>query len=234
MTTTMREPSTNGPTKRVAAVGLDGPGSGPGTSRSRVPEIAVGVLVLVVSALAALWLFQSSADRTAVLALAAPVERGEIVTAEDLVTVEIAADEAITVLRPTEVGAVVGRVALVDLPAGVLITPSQVASADTLEVGEGIVGLRLDAGQVPTMRLTPGTTVSVLLTPPTALSSEPLTASEIEEHSEVLVAAATVVDAVPLGGQGEMVVSLSMTEEQARVVASSATLGRVRIVQVAG
>lgn len=213
---------------------MDGPGSGPGTSRSRVPEIAVGVLVLVVSALAALWLFQSSADRTAVLALAGPVERGEIVTAEDLVTVEIAADEAITVLRPREVGLVVGRVALVDLPAGVLITPSQVASANALEVGEGIVGLRLDPGQVPTMRLTPGTTVAVLLTPPTALASEPLTASEIAERSEVLVDAAVVVDAVPLGGAGEMVVSLSMTEEQARVVASSATLGRVRLVQVAG
>jgi hypothetical protein len=41
------------------------------------------------------------------------------------------------------------------------------------------------------------------------------------------------VDAAALGGQGEMVVSLSMTEDQARMVASAATLGRVRLVQVA-
>lgn len=226
------ERSTNGSPRRVP-VGLDGPGSGPGTSRSRVPEIALGVLVLVVSALAALWLFQSSSDRTGVLALAGPVERGEVVTAEDLVTVEVAADEAIAVTRPGDVAGVVGRVALVDLPAGSLITSSQVASADEVQVGEGVVGLRLEPGQVPALRLTPGTTVSVLLTPPSAMASESLTASQIEARSEVLVDAATVVDAAALGGQGEMVVSLSMTEDQARTVASAATLGRVRLVQVA-
>ncbi len=236
MTTTMTEAdvgrSTNGSPRRVP-VGLDGPGSGPGTSRSRVPEIALGVLVLVVSALAVLWLFQSSSDRTGVLALAGPVERGEVVTAEDLVTVEVAADEAIAVTRPDDVAGVVGRVALVDLPAGSLITASQVASADEVQVGEGVVGLRLEPGQVPALRLTPGTTVSVLLTPPSAMASESLTASQIEARSEVLVDAATVVDAAALGGQGEMVVSLSMTEDQARMVASAATLGRVRLVQVA-
>lgn len=234
MTTTAATatPSTNGSPRRVP-VGLDGPGSGPGTSRSRVPEIALGVLVLVVSALGALWLFQSSSDRTGVLALAGPVERGEVVTAEDLVTVEVAADEAIAVTRPGDVAGVVGRVALVDLPAGSLITASQVASADEVQVGEGVVGLRLEPGQVPALRLTPGTTVSVLLTPPSAMASESLTASQIEARSEVLVDAATVVDAAALGGQGEMVVSLSMTEDQARMVASAATLGRVRLVQVA-
>ena len=223
MTTTMTDAgvgrSTNGSPPRVP-VGLDGPGSGPGTSRSRVPEIALGVLVLVVSALAALWLFQSSSDRTGVLALAGPVERGEVVTAEDLVTVEVAADEAIAVTRPGELDGVVGRVA-------------QVASADEVQVGEGVVGLRLEPGQVPALRLTPGTTVSVLLTPPSAMASESLTASQIEARSEVLVDAATVVDAAALGGQGEMVVSLSMTEDEARMVASAATLGRVRLVQVA-
>jgi predicted RNA-binding protein len=193
----------------------------------------LGVLVLVVSALAALWLFQSSTDRTGVLALAGPVERGEVVTAEDLVTVEVAADEAIAVTRPGDVAGVVGRVALVDLPAGSLITASQVASAGEVQVGEGVVGLRLEPGQVPALRVTPGTTVSVLLTPPSAMASESLTASQIEAGSEVLVDAATVVDAAALGGQGEMVVSLSMTEDQARTVASAATLGRVRLVQVA-
>ncbi|HEY1117507.1 MAG TPA: SAF domain-containing protein, partial [Acidimicrobiales bacterium] len=170
---------------------------------------------------------------TGVLALAGPIERGEVVTAEDLVTVEVAADEAIAVTHPGEVAGVVGRVALVDLPAGSLITSSQVASADEVEVGEGVVGLRLELGQVPALRLTPGTTVSVLLTPPSAMASESLTASQIEARSEVLVDAATVVDAAALGGQGEMVVSLSMTEDQARTVASAATLGRVRLVQVA-
>ena len=43
-------------------------------------------------------------------------------------------------------------------------------SADEVQVGEGVVGLRLEPGQVPALRLTPGTTVSVLLTPPSAMA----------------------------------------------------------------
>lgn len=230
MTSTLSPTDPNGRAPN-ASFDLDGPGSG--TKRSRVPEVALGALVLVVSALAALWLFTESSERTAVLALANPVERGDLLAIDDLVTVEVASDDALVVLRPDQSVDMVGRIALTDLPAGVLVTPSQFASTSALADGESVVGLDLTSGQVPSSRLTPGTTVSVILTPPpTDPTVDDLTAGGAAELGEVLVDGAVVVESVPSGGQGSVFVALSMSESDARAVSVAATLGRVRLVQV--
>lgn len=210
-----------------ARLDLDGPGSGPGTSRSRVPELALGALVLVVSALASLWLFTSGSERTEVLALANTVERGEPLEFADLVTVEIASDDAIVVLRPDQAATMTGRVALVDLAAGELVTPSQFTSAGaTLEPGQSVVGVDVPAGQVPSTRLAPGSLVSVILTPDASVDLA-------DDPGVVLVEAAEVVEVVRTAGPGEVFVALLVSEDDARVVASAASQDRVRLVQVA-
>lgn len=228
MTSTTTPADTNG-RRSSPAFDLDCPGSG--VKKSRIPELALGVLILVVSALAALWLFTTSSDRTEVLALANQVERGEVLGIEDLVTVEIASDEALVVLRPEQVTEMIGRVALTDLPAGVLAVPSQFAEASPLVAGEGIVGLDLTSGQVPSSRLTPATTVSVILTP-TPTEFDDVSAGGVGELGEVLVDTAIVVETVSRGGQGGMYVALSMSEVDARAVSVAASLDRVRLVQV--
>ena len=228
MISTITPTETNG-RRSAPAFDLDGPGSG--VKKSRVPELALGVLVLVVSALAALWLFTTSSDRTEVLALANQVERGEVLGIEDLVTVEIASDEALVVLRPEQATEMIGRVALTDLPAGVLAVPSQFAEASPLVAGEGIVGLDLTSGQVPSSRLTPGTTVSVILTP-TSTDAGAVSAGDVGDLGELLVDTAIVVETVPRGGQGGVYVALSMSEADARAVSVAASLDRVRLVQV--
>lgn len=227
-TSTVSPADTNGRTT-PSRFDLAGPGSG--VKRSRVPELALGALVLILSALAALWLFTTSSDRTEVLALANPVERGEILAFEDLVTVKIASDEALVVLRPEQAAEMVGRVALTDLPAGVLAVPSQFAEASPLIAGEGIVGLDLTSGQVPSSRLTPGTTVSVILTPAQG-DADASTAEGVNDLGEVLVDTAIVVESLPRGGQGGTYVALSMSEADARAVSVAASLNRVRLVQV--
>lgn len=227
MTSTVTPPDTNG-RGATSRLDLDGPGSS--VKKSRVPELALGALVLVVSALAALWLFTTSSDRTEVLALANQVERGEVLSLDDLVTVDIASDEALVVLRPEQAADMVGRVALTDLPAGVLAVPSQFAEASPLVAGEGIVGLDLTSGQVPSSRLTPGTTVSVILTP--AQSDAEATAEGLSELGDVLVDTAVVVESLPRGGQGGVYVALSMSEADAQAVSVAASLNRVRLVQV--
>ena len=134
MTSTLNAADTNG-RRSAPAFDLDGPGSA--VKKSRVPELALGALVLVVSALAALWLFTTSSERTEVLALANNVERGEVLDINDLVTVGIASDDALAVLKPDQASQMVGRVALTDLPAGVLAVPSQFAEASPLVGGGG-------------------------------------------------------------------------------------------------
>lgn len=228
MTSTATPADTNG-RGATSRLDLDGPGSS--VKKSRVPELALGALVLVVSALAALWLFTTSSDRTEVLALANQVERGEVLSLDDLVTVDIASDEALAVLRPEQAAEMVGRVALTDLPAGVLAVPSQFAEASPLVAGEGIVGLDLTSGQVPSSRLTPGTTVSVILTPAQS-DADASTAEGVGELGEVLVDTAVVVESLARGGQGGVYVALSMSEADAQAVSVAASLNRVRLVQV--
>ena len=187
---------------------------------------ALGALVLVVSALASLWLFTSGSERTEVLALANTVERGEPLELADLVTVEIASDDAIVVLRPDQAATMTGRVALVDL-AGELVTPSQFTSAGaTLEPGQSVVGVDVPAGQVPSTRLAPGSLVSVILTPDASVDLA-------DDPGVVLVEAAEVVEVVRTAGPGEVFVALLVSEDDARVVASAASQDRVRLVQVA-
>ena len=110
------------------------------------------------------------------------------------------------------------------------MTVSQFAAVDALAVGEGQVGVELGAGELPSTRLLPGDTVTVILTPSSAAA---LDGGAAATAGEVLVDAAVVVEAVPLGTQGRQFVALSMTESEARAVAAAASHGRVRLVLVA-
>lgn len=224
----------SGPAGLGEEIDLDGPGSGGARNRSRSPEIVLGVLVLVVSALASLYVFTSSTERASVLAMARPVERGQIVAAEDLVVVEVGSDDALATMTRSRSGEVVGRRALVDLTPGVLLSPSLLAGPGGLTAGDGVVGLDLTAGAVPSLRLEPGSTVAVILTPAVGDVNAEVTGGGAAALGEVLVAAAEVVEVVPLGSQGRLFVALSMTQDEATAVSVAASVGRVRLVQVAG
>lgn len=222
-----------GSSRAPGSLDLDGPGSGTRRGRTRSPEIILGVLVLVVSALASLYVFTSSTERSEVLAVSGLVERGDVVTADDLVVVEVGSDDALVTMSRDRTGEVIGRVALVDLPTGSLVTPAQLADVGGLAPGDGVVGLDLTAGAVPSLRLAPGSTVAVILTPAAGDVNAAVTDGGAGELGEVLVEAAVVVEVVPLGSQGRLFVGLSMTEDEASAVSVAAAVGRVRLVQVA-
>jgi hypothetical protein len=201
-------------------------------SRSRLPEITLGLLIVAAFGLASLWWFASVTAKVDVLALSAPVERGQVLKLENLLVVSINTDDVLATIPRNGSGEVVGRIALAALPAGTVVTPSMFAASDALQVGDGVVGLELDAGQIPALRLLPGNTVSVVLTPGQG-STQELRDGGALALSEVLVDSAVVVETAPLGAQGRQYLALSMTEEEARVVSVAASAGRVRLVQVA-
>ena len=136
----------------------------PSTSRRRrTPELVAGVLLVAGGALASLVLATSGRARTPVLALAGDVGRGEVIAEEDLTTVHVASDSSIAHLAEDETDALVGRVAATDLAAGTVMTSELVAApVELVGPGEGTVGLSLEAGQVPSLRLAPGDGVSVV------------------------------------------------------------------------
>lgn len=203
---------------------LEPPSSGARPKR-RMPDVLVGVAVVVGCALAAVVWSSSSAEGDAVLALLNPIARGQMVTLEDLKVVEVTTQEDVALVPRTGSGQVVGRRALAALPAGSLVTPSQFAATAPVEPGEAVVGLALGQGEYPTGRMAPGDVMTVVLTPGQG-------GTDGEEG--ILVPTAEIYDVAPIGTQGEMFVSLLVAEGEVIDVTSAASGDRVRLALVAG
>ena len=191
--------------------------------RVQVPQLLVAVLLVSLSALAAVVLFSRVAARDPVLALANPVERGQVVAAEDLRVVYVGTDDPISSMPSDGLSSLVGLTAVADLEAGTIVTPAHFVAGAVLADGEGVVGLALSPGEYPTPRLAPGDLVDVISTEP-----------ESSQADAVLAAAAEVFDVAELGTQGQRFVSLRMPADTAGAVAQAAAEGQVRLVLVSG
>jgi hypothetical protein len=196
--------------------------------RTRLPELAVGAALMVGFALAAVLWHMSSTQREPALALAQAVRRGEAIEAADLRVVYLASDDPIARLGRGDAGAVVGRIAVADMPAGTLLTRASVAPWAAVGPGEGVVGLALDPGQVPAPELVAGDVVNVIAGPADGAGEEQAEGGEV-----VLLASRAQVFAVEdLGTQGRKFVSLKLREANANSVAAAAQAGPVRLVLV--
>lgn len=213
------DPSGNG--QRGSPFRLEAP------RRVHVPQLLIAVFLVVVSALVAVVLFSRAAAREPVLALAQPVERGQVISSGDLMVVYVATDDPITTLSSEAASGLVGLSAVADLEAGTILTPAHFVSRSLLDVGEGVVGLALSPGEYPTPLLAPGDLVDVVVTD--SGSPDPGVT-----NAEVVVTSAEVFDVAELGTQGERFVSLRMPAEAAAEVAGAAAADRVRLVLVAG
>lgn len=192
--------------------------------RSRVPELAIGVVLMVASALGAVLWHMSSTSKEPVLALAAEVERGEAIEAADLRVTYLESDDPIAHLPESASASVIGRIAVADLDAGTILTPSQLTERSTLGSGDGVVGLALDPGQFPALGLLPGDRVNVVAGG---------TAADAEGDEQLVLAGGAEVFAVEeLGNQGRQFISLRMPQDDANRVAAAAERRPLRLVLV--
>ncbi|QYG91779.1 hypothetical protein HC251_04545 [Iamia sp. SCSIO 61187] len=198
-----------------------------------MPELVVGVLVMSVFALGAVLWHLSAVDRSPALAVVGTVERGDVISSDDLRVVYVSSDDALARMSESQMTEVVGRVALVDLAPGTLVTRSVVADRPTLEEGEGIVGLSLDPGGYPDLGLAPGDRVTIVRSGDTAVPEATDDSADDGETSSnnVIAREATVVSVEELTGDRRLV-SVLTTEADAQAVAAAAGSGSLRLVQV--
>ena len=193
--------------------------------RARLPEMAIGVVLMVAFALGAVLWHMNANDKTPVLALASEVARGEAIDRGDLRVVYIETGEPIAHLPREASSDLIGGVAVADLEEGKLLTRGHVVARASLRPEDGVVGLALDPGQFPALGLVGGDLVNVVAA--TAdVSSSP-------DHEAVLARRAEVYAVEEIGSQGRQFVSLRMPEELANRVALAAERGPVRLVMVA-
>ncbi len=209
-------PSSNGQGAR-RAVDVRPPGR-----RLRLPELAVGVLVTVVFALGAVLWHLSAVEKVSALVVASNVERGEVIDASDVRVAYVSSDDSLARLDGSQLDRVVGRVALVDLAEGTLLTTSVVADAAAVEEGDGVVGLSLDPGAYPARGLAPGDRVNVVRSADVA---------DLDADPTVIARDATVF-AVDELASDRLLVSVLAAEADAEAVAAAASAGGLRLVLV--
>ncbi len=203
------------------------PSVAPPGRRVRLPELAIGIFVTVVFALGAVLWHLNTTTKVPALAAAESIDRGDVIEATDLRVVYVASDDPLAHMASGDSALVVGRVALVDLAPGTLLTPGMVADGAGSASGDGVVGLALDAGQYPAFGLSPGDRVNVV-------GSDPGVVEGTEAgDGRALVRAATVFAVEDLTGDRKLV-SVLMGEDDAEVVAAAAAgSGGIRLVWVA-
>lgn len=218
-------------------------GIAPPRRRVRMPELVVGVLVMTVFALGAVLWHLSAVDKSPALAVVGNVERGQTLSATDVRVVYVSSDGALARLTEADLDSVVGRVALVDLGPGTLLSRSLVADRPALEAGDGIVGLSLEPGGYPAMGLSPGDLVNVVRTvdPADPISdsideAEPSTTGQGTARGgaagDVVIARGATVVSVEELSSDRLLVSILASEGDAVAVAARAGSGSLRLVQV--
>jgi Flp pilus assembly protein CpaB len=137
------------------------------SGRRRLPELVLGIFLVAGCALGAVLLAASGRERTPVLVLGNDVARGQVIGPDDLTTVYVGSDSPIAYLRSSEDDQVLGRAALADMKAGTILTAEQFASpAEVLALGDGAVGLSVEASEMPSVGLVPGDQVDVVAQDP--------------------------------------------------------------------
>ncbi len=133
--------------------------------RRRPVLIAASVAAICLGALASMWAYQSTSDAHSVLAVRQTIERGDVITAEDLMTVNISVDPALKPLSADQVNSVVGKHAALDMSAGGVVTQDQITEQALPAKGSSVVGIALTPGMLPANQMRVGDQVRVVVTP---------------------------------------------------------------------
>jgi len=133
--------------------------------RRRPVLIAASVAAISLGALASMWAYQSISDARSVLAVRQTIERGDVITADDLITVNISADPALKPLSADQANTVVGKYAALDMAAGGVVTQDQITEQPLPVKGSSVVGIALAPGMLPANQIRVGDKVRVVVTP---------------------------------------------------------------------
>ena len=189
----------------------------------RYGQWAAAVLLVLVSVLAAGWLWQQKSERIEVLAVSHEVPAGSVIAGGDLKLVEFAGVQG--AISATQANEVVGRTAVVGLVRGQVLSVAMLTDDPVPAAGERVVGVQVDGTRAPG-GLAPGDRVSVVAVPPTGDASSP----SVLAAPTVLADTAAVQSVDVVEGAGTRI-SLVVPSGVADKVASFGAAGRVALVQ---
>ncbi|EFC81310.1 SAF domain-containing protein [Parafrankia sp. EUN1f] len=205
------------------AVPIHGGAPAPVAARHIPRGVTVAALLVLAGAGTGAWAVTWSGDETDAVVLTRPVRRGELIETTDLAVARVsAAGTAVRLVSPQVARrALVGRQALLDLPAGTLVTPEMAGSA-LPPAGSARVGLRLAPEALPSPQVQPGDWVQVVI--PDEISGAPAVVADAVRVAAVLPVDDDGSSSTGSAGSagGEMVVHLDAPEDVAARIAAAA------------
>lgn len=176
-----QEASRRGRAKRQERKAING--SHPARRSVRVPELALGLTLVVGGALAASLLAAKRTATVEVVAAATDLARGHELGADDLVAIEMESQFASSMTNAGEAARLLGKRLATNVPAGSPIMPGVLDEAPVLRRGEEVVALRIEVGDVPAS-IAAGDQVRIALVPDPAMSTD-TSVTEFEQSATV-------------------------------------------------
>jgi hypothetical protein len=137
--------------------------------RWRIPELAVGLVLMLGGALGAILLSRSGDSIVIVVGAAHDLQRGDKITPQDLVAVETSQSLSGSFITEAQASALIGQTALVDLQASTPLTVSMFSDQQQLLPNEALTSAAIQQGNYP-IDLAVGDQVRIVTVPDIALS----------------------------------------------------------------
>lgn len=202
----------------------------PPARRRRQPAwIALGVVLVILGALGAVYLINSLTDRVDYVGVGRPVAIGQLVQQADLVEVQLPEDQHLKPVLWSNVDSVVGKRATTDLRAGSLLTADSVADAQVPPQGQALVGVPVKNNQAPGTPLKPRDEVLLVPYAGTSTSDGQTATGGTADTATVSAQVYTVGEA---DANGVTVVDVLVPEAQGAALAQKAAAGQVAIVLI--
>ena len=141
--------------------------------RWRIPELAVGLVLMLGGALGAILLSRSGDSIVIVVGAAHDLQRGDKITPKDLVAVETSQSLSGLFITEAQASALIGQTALVDLRASTPLTVSMFSDQQQLLPNEALTSAAIQQGNYP-IDLAVGDQVRIVTVPDIALSQTAL------------------------------------------------------------
>ena len=194
---------------------------GPVKTRRRPGLIIASLAALLLAGLGAVWLWTSATSSVEVVVAKSTVPRGAVIAASDLTVARVSLDPAVASIPASKVSTVVGQRAALDIAAGGLLAPADIASATLPAKGQTVVGLALGNGMMPAIPLQTGDQVRVVQTPGAQ--------GQVGDASPVTITATVVEVTRSQDGQSALV-DLLVSADAAPDLAARAATGKVAVV----
>lgn len=180
-------------------------------------RVLLGLVLLLAGVLGTVGIVQRVGQRTPVLVMARDVPAGRVIGERDVRVAELGLAAGVATLTAADRARVVGRVASAPLAAGQVLNPSAVADRLALAAGQAVMSLAVAPEHAAAGMLGAGDQVAVVA------SGGP---DQPEAQAQVVLSAVPVLSVLApadaAGGDGKLLVSLAVAQEQAALLAQAA------------